>query len=218
MWPNFAEYMNKGPLLALVLAAALLSGCASAPVDNNVMPTSDTPSKPAAPVKDAEGKHRYVLALMAKEDWHKAAEELEHLTAARPKLPGPWVNLGIVRTMLGDSTAAEAAFKAALDADAGMAEAWNQLGMLYRRSGHLEKARAAYNAGLERSPDHADLHWNLALLHDRHLPDPVLALTHYERYQQLTKSEDPQLQQWITKLREQVPATKPEKMTAEAGK
>jgi Tfp pilus assembly protein PilF len=120
--------------------------------------------------------------------------------------------------MLGDSSAAEAAFKQALDADAGMAEAWNQLGMLYRRSGHLEKARAAYNAGLERSPDHADLHWNLALLHDTHLPDPVLALAHFERYRELTKSEDPQLQQWIATLREQVPAPEPEKMTAEAKK
>ncbi len=210
MWRNFAKYMNKGPALALVLAAALLSGCASAPVDNNVMPTSDTPSKPAAPVKDAEGKHRYVLALMEKEDWHTAAEELEHLTAARPNLPGPWVNLGIV--------SAEAAFKQALDANAGMAEAWNQLGMLYRRTGRLDEARTSYNAGLEQAPDHADLHWNLALLHDRYLPDPALALAHYERYQQLTKSDDAQLQQWIAKLREQVPATEPTKMTAEAKK
>ena len=203
---------------SLLLVTVFLGGCASAPVDNGVMPTSDTPSKPAAPVKDAEGKHRYVLALMAKEEWYKAAEELELLTAARPKLTGPWVNLGIVKTMLGDSAAAESAFKRALDTDSGNAEAWNQLGMLYRRSGQLEKARSAYNNGLEHSPDHANLHWNLALLHDTHLPDPALALAHYERYQLLTKSDDQQLQQWITQLRQQLPAEKPEKMTAEAKK
>lgn len=204
--------------LAVVLAAAILTGCASAPAGNSVMPTGDTPSKPAAPVKDAEGKHRYALALMEKEEWHAAAEELELLTAARPKLPGPWINLGIVRNMLGDGAAAEHAFKRALEADAGQAEAWNQLGILYRRSGRLGDAHTSYNAGLKQAPNHADLHWNLAVLHDKYLPDPALALAHYERYQQLTNSDDVQLQQWITQLREQLPAEKPAKMTAETKK
>ena len=122
--------MSQAYVKPLLLAAILLSGCASAPVDNTIIPTSDTPTKPVPPVKDAEGKHHYVLALMEKEEWHKAAEELELLTGARPKLAGPWVNLGIVRTMLGDSDAAELAFKRAVDADAGHAEAWNQLGII----------------------------------------------------------------------------------------
>jgi Flp pilus assembly protein TadD len=182
------------------------------------MPAGNTPSKPVTPVKDAEGKHRYVLALMAEEEWDEAAEELELLTVARPKLPGPWINLGIVRNMQGDSNAAERAFKRALEADAGMAEAWNQLGMLYRRNGRLGDAHASYSAGLKQAPNHADLHWNLAVLHDKYLPDPALALMHYERYQQLTKSDDAQLLQWITQLREQAPAEKPSKMTAEAKK
>ena len=210
--------MSQTYVKPLLLVAILLSGCASAPVDNPVLPTSDTPIKSVPPVKDAEGKHRYVLALMEKEEWHKAAEELELLTGARPGLAGPWVNLGIVRTMLGDSDAAELAFKHAVDADAGHAEAWNQLGMLYRRTGRLEEARSAYNAGLEGNPKHSDLHWNLALLHDQYLPEPALALAHYERYQQLTKSDDAQLQQWISTLRKQVPAEPSKKMTAEAKK
>ena len=182
------------------------------------MPAGDTPVKPAAPVKDAEGKHRYALALMAKEEWHSAATELEQLTAARPELSGPWVNLGIVRTMLGEASAAEMAFEQALEANARNAEAWNQLGILYRRSGRLEKARAAYNKGIEHAPEHADLHWNLALLHEDHLPDPVLALQHFERYRELTGSDDPRLQQWIAKLREQVPQEAPSNRTAEAVK
>ena len=141
--------MSQPYVKPLLLVAMLLSGCASAPVDNTVVPTSDTPTKPVPPVKDAEGKHQYVLALMAKEEWHKAAEELELLTGARPKLAGPWVNLGIVRTMLGDSAAAELAFRRAVDADAGHAEAWNQLGMLYRRTGRLEEAEQQFLMGLK---------------------------------------------------------------------
>ena len=204
--------------LAASISGILLAGCAGTPAVNKVIPASDTQQKPAAPVKDAEGKHQYVLALMNDENWQEAATELEILTAARPGLAAPWVNLGIVHTMLGDSTAAESAFKRALDANDDSAEAWNQLGMLYRRSGQLDEARNAYNSGLQSSPDHAELHWNLAILHDRYLPDPVIALAHYERYQQLTKSDDPQLTQWIASLREQVPKAEPAKMTAEAKK
>jgi len=216
------NYAGMTGIIKLTLVACfsgmLIAGCASSPRTDNIVPASDTQQKPATPVKDAEGKHRYVLALMNDENWQAAATELEILTAARPGLAGPWVNLGIVRTMLGDSEAAESAFKRALEANAGSAEAWNQLGMLYRRSGRLEEARSAYNSGLQSSPNHADLHWNLAILHDRYLPDPVIALAHYERYQQLTKSDDPQLTHWIASLREQVPKAEPAKMTAEAKK
>jgi tetratricopeptide (TPR) repeat protein len=205
------------PLLLLFLASGI-SGCAGTPPEGNYVPASDSQPAPAAPARDVEAKHKYVLSLMADGNWHGAAELLEDITAARPKLSGPWVNLGIVRSMHGDSGAAEAAFKRALDVDAGNAEAHNQLGMLYRRTGRLEEARASYNAGLKRHPSHADLHWNLAILHDRYLPDPALALAHYEHYRQLTNSDDAQLQNWIAQLRDQVPEKEPASMTAEAKK
>ena len=204
--------------LVMLFCGALTAGCASTPPAENVLPAGDELEKPAAPVKDAEGKHRYALALMEKEEWQEAVEELEQLTAARPDLSGPWVNLGIARTMLGQGDAAEVAFEQALEANSRNAEAWNQLGILYRRSNRLEKARAAYTKGLEHAPDHADLHWNLALLHDVHLPDPALALQHFERYRELTGTDDPQLQQWIARLRELVPPEDPAKMTAGAKK
>ncbi len=208
----------NGAAFILVFTTVVLPGCASAPRDADYIPASDTQQNPGAPVKDVEGKHRYVLSLMAAADWHTAAEQLELITTGHPDLSGPWVNLGIVRTRIGDSAAAEVAFKRALDANAGNTEAYNQLGMLYRRSGRHEEARFIYNEGLKQAPDYADLHWNLAILHDKYLADPALALAHYERYQQLTKSDDTQLQQWIALLREQVPATEPDKMTAEVKK
>lgn len=203
----------------LLLVTLLLGGCASAPQNSDsFVPASDSQPAPATPVKDVKGKHQYVLSLMTAEDWHGAAEQLELITTGHPDLSGPWVNLGIVRTRLGDSAAAEAAFKHALDANARNVEAYNQLGMLYRRSGRLEDARFIYNEGLKQDPDHADLHWNLAILHDRYLPDPAMALAHYEHYQQLTKSDDARLQRWVVELREKMPPTEAESMTAEAKK
>ena len=208
--------MTKALLFALVLSTAALSGCAGTPQSDSFIPASDHEQSSKAPVKDVKGKYRYALALMTDEDLHGAAAELQRITFTHPNLSGPWVNLGIVKTRLGDSGAAETAFKHALDANARNTEAYNQLGMLYRRSGRLEDAHDIYYEGLRQSPDHANLHWNLAILHDSYLPDAKLALTHYQRYQQLTKSDDAQLQQWIAQLREQIPATELVKMTAEA--
>ena len=208
----------KTLLFVSFLSAAALSGCASTPQEGHFLPASDHNSTPDTPIKDVKGKHRYALSLMQKGDWHDAAETLELITQQRPRLPGPWVNLGIVKVKLGDSHSAEQAFKHALDASADSIEAYNQLGMLYRRTGRLHDARLIYNEGLKQDPDHADLHWNLAILHDRYLPDHALALAHYQRYQQLTKSDDAQLQHWITQLQKEVPANEPVRVAAEAKK
>jgi tetratricopeptide (TPR) repeat protein len=72
--------------------------------------------------------------------------------------------------------------------------------MLYRRHGRLDEAQFIYEEALRRDPDNSNIHWNLAILYDRYLPNPRQALAHYQRYQQLTASDDPQLQAWITTL------------------
>jgi tetratricopeptide (TPR) repeat protein len=205
-------------VFALVFIAAALSGCASAPQQGNVLaPALDSAAPENKPAGgNVENEFRSALALMQAEDWHAAADTLGAITAAQPGLSGAWVNLGIVRVKLGDSAGAEAAFKQAIDSNSRQAEACNQLGIIYRRSGRLEDAQLIYNEALKRDPGHADAHWNLAILHDHYLPDPALALAHYEQYQQLTQSDDARLQQWIASLREQLP--KAVEMTAGVSK
>jgi tetratricopeptide (TPR) repeat protein len=194
-------------VLALVFIAAVLPGCASTPQQESTLtPAIDsaTPASKPAP-RDVDRDFRSAIALMQAEDWRAAAERLEAITMAQPGLSGPWVNLGIARVKLGDSSGAEQAFKKAIEVNSQQAEARNQLGIIYRRSGRLDEAQSIYNEALKYDPGHADAHWNLAILHDRYLPDPALALAHYEQYQQLTQSDDAQLQQWIARLREQLP-------------
>ena len=204
-------------LLFLILVSGI-TGCAStgssesgtaAPVSNPV-PVSPAPSG------DVEEQHRTVLSLMQQEDWQGALDLLEPITEAHPDLSGAWTNLGITRVKLGDSDGAEAAFKRALATDAANDVACNQLGMLYRRSGRHDAARDSYLQGIAANPDNANLHWNLAILHEQYLPEPALALAHFERYQALSGSDDAQLQRWIVELREQAPP--PETLKAEAKK
>ena len=154
----------------------------------------------ATPTADIKSGYQSALLAMQAEQWQPAREQLTQITTQQPSLSGPWINLGITHVKLGDHANAEAAFKKAIDTNNRNIEAYNQLGMLYRRHGRLDEAQFIYEEGLRRDPDNTSIHWNLGILYDRYLPNPRQALRHYQRYQQLTTSEDPRLLAWITEL------------------
>jgi Tfp pilus assembly protein PilF len=212
MWLNFTRTCRL-----LLVTTVLLSGCAVAPApqQGSAHPTRNNTVSQDTGV-DVEAAFQAAIQHMQNEDWHAAADQLQAITVQDPQLPGAWVNLGIAHVQLGDATAAETDFQQALELDPQHAEAWIQLGMLYRRSNRLEDARAAWQEVLKYQPDHVNANWNLAVLHDRYLPDPAQALTHYTRYQQLSGSTDPLLGQWIAALQQQLP--EPVKLTAGVSK
>lgn len=197
MWK---QYINRccRSLLAVLVAVWLIAGCAATQESRlTVQPETVTPL--------SQESYRKALERMQAGQWPEARQLLEDMTAAQPALAGPWLNLGIVYTRLGEPEAAETAFRRSIDNNPGNPVAHNQLGILYRRTGRLESARDAYSAALGIAPDDPDTHWNLGILHDRYLPDAQLALHHYERYRQLTGSDDPQLLAWIAALRARTP-------------
>ncbi len=187
----------------IFIFASMLGGCASTPQEQTRLTGIDEPVAISDTVTDVEGEFQAALLLMKAGDWQNATDKLAAITATDPRLSGPWTNLGIARNKLGDTTGAEHAFEKAIEANASQVTAYNELGIIYRRSGRLEAAAAAYNEGLKINPNNEDIHWNLGILYDSYLPNPPQALFHYERYQQLTQSEDKQLLEWIDALREQ---------------
>ncbi len=197
MSPHYAKALT----LTLVI---LLAGCASAPQQHVLTPGFEAGPVATETVTDVEGEFQAALQLMQVGDWHAATDTLAAITAAKPRLSGPWTNLGIARNKIGDTTGAEAALKKAIDVNASQVVAYNELGIIYRRSGRLEQAASIYNEGLKVDPAAEDIHWNLGILYDRYLPNPAQALIHYERYQQLTQSDDEYLQAWINALRAQL--------------
>jgi len=164
------------------------------------MQSTNAPARITEPSVDVVTRHQQAVKLMQEEQWQAAVNILEDITTEQPALSGPWLNLGIAYTKRGNSNAAEAAFKQAIDVNAANIEAYNQLGILYRRTGRYEEARLIYETALEIDPDNTNLHWNLAILHDTDLPDPRKALLHYQRYQQITGSDNPYLLSWINIL------------------
>jgi Flp pilus assembly protein TadD len=195
------RYINRycRNLLVALVALWLVASCAAAPESRLAV-------QPEAPAPAVEESYRQALDMMQAGQWPEARQRLEDLTAANATLAGPWLNLGIVYTRLGEPQAAEDAFRRSIENNPANSVAYNQLGIFYRRTGRLEAAQETYGAALGVAPDDPDTHWNLGILHDVYLPDARLALLHYERYQQLTGSDDPQLAGWITALRARMPA------------
>ena len=186
--------------LLLAMSLLLQASCSSLPEE----PQSAAQGHTVTPVLQAD--YLDAIALMQEHEWLAAQQRLSPITVLHPQLSGPWLNLGITRLQLGDSSAAEAAFMRSLEANPGNIEACNQLGILYRRAGRLDEARRFYEAALLHDPDYADAHWNLGILHDQYLSNPQQALQHYERFQEITGSGDQQLQAWIDELRQQTRA------------
>lgn len=183
-------------LLLLAIILLLLNGCTT---------THSQVATTVTPAIDIQSAYQSALESMLAGQWSEAREQLIQITSQQPTLSGPWINLGISQVKLGDHASAETAFKKAIDTNNRNIEAYNQLGMLYRRHGRLDEAQFIYEEALRRDPDNANIHWNLGILYDRYLPNQRQALQHYQRYQQLTASDDPHLLAWIVELQEHTP-------------
>ena len=196
--------------IILITVVFLAGGCSS----NPGKPAASALTAAAVPSADMTAEYRQAIALMQAEQWHDAIQRLEAITAQQPALSGPWLNLGISRIKTGDLAAAETALRKAIDVNAGNVEAYNRLGFLYRIQGRHDEARSTWETALGIAPDNPDIHWNLGILYDLYLPNPALALQHYERCRQLDAADDRQLQAWIDALGKR---TGTKTLTAEAG-
>ena len=184
------------PCINSVLLAVLfvVQGCSSVQMRTAPAIASASP--------EMEHNYRQSIELMQKQQWQQAEVALASITEQSPQHAGPWLNLGIARMNLGEDEAAESAFRTAIGKNRGNPVAYNKLGILYRHTGQLDKALDMYKRALKASPDYPDTHWNIGILYDVYLSKTDLALQHYIRYQQLTGSDDPKLQGWISTLQE----------------
>ena len=193
MWQRYTKACAIGVLV-------LASGCST-------VPSAVAPQMPAGATADVtpelDERFRQSVALMEAEKWQEASAELEVITGQHPQFAGPWLNLGIARLKLGKIDSAETALKAAIQRNPNNPVAYNELGILYRHSGRFEEALDMYQSALQVAPEYTDTYWNMGILYDLYLPDAGLALQYYERYQQMTGSDDRQLQTWIDTLRKQ---------------
>lgn len=100
----------------------------------------------------------------------------------------------------GDTSAAIDAWQLAVELDPDDAATRNNLALLLKQAHRFNEAAEMLEAGLEKSPEVAELHYNLAVISELYLLDLNKAHTHYQRYQSLTASENEKVEGWIADL------------------
>jgi tetratricopeptide (TPR) repeat protein len=211
--------------LSLVAASAALTACATigellgtAPATTSgPEPSAAQPGKPTTDPKKAAAapaaKSEAVISPAAQRAFDSARQamaagrtaEAERgfvaLTKSDPELAGPYANLGLIHRQAGRTADATAALEKAVRLSPDSAELHNQLGITYRMAGDFKKAKASYEQAIAQDPAYAPALLNLGILYDLYLWDGARALELYDRYLQLTPGGDPQVQRWVSDLR-----------------
>lgn len=100
----------------------------------------------------------------------------------------------------GDVSGAIEAWNRAVELNPADAATVNNLALLLKQKNRFDEAAVVLENGLKLSPEVPELHYNLAVISELYLLDLDRALTHYQRYQGLSASEDKKVTGWIADL------------------
>ncbi len=178
-------------LAASLCFAALLGGCASAPVEES----EDTL---------LAGRYADAVALQQAGQLSGAEYRFDAIASDFPERVEPRISLALVQAAAGDDAAAEALLEEVVAEFPDSAVAWGELGILRRRAGRLAEADEAYSRALEADGDYALAHRNRGILLDLYLGRPAEALSHYRRYLELAGGDE-EVDAWIVELELRVP-------------
>lgn len=183
--------------VSLLAAMVLLGACQSAPPAQQA---ADGTGAGAEVDKKSMVLFDSALAAIHDERYADAEKLLKELTERDPSLSGPWVNLGSVYAALGDDTAAETAYKHAIDVNPNSCPAYVELGIMARRAGDFLSAEANYLACVQRVPDFREAYLNLGILYELYLGRLNDALKAYQTYQTLSNDQDRRVAGWVADL------------------
>lgn len=200
--PGF-ENAKAGLLHRLVRSLSFLllvamTACTSLPKGEPLKTGPEAINEEAA-VAGAEFER--AIGLLGTGDIQPAVQVLESLAVSHPDYAGPFLNLGIAYSRVGQWPEAEQAIKMAIVRKPNSAVAYNQLGIVYRKLGRFQEAASAYQRALDIQPDYALAHLNLGVLYDVYLQQPDKALSEFERYMVLAGDSDTVVSGWIKEIK-----------------
>jgi len=151
-------------------------------------------------------------AKLAQPDYDRAVTELRkgNLDAAEarfkdlsrqyPALSGPIVNQAIILRKKGKTQEAYDLLQKSILQHGKNPRLLNELGVLSRQLGKFKQAQASYESAIRIDERYPAAHYNLGVLADLYLHDPVLALNQFETYQTLIPEPDRKVKGWIIEL------------------
>ena len=184
-----------------VLAAVILSGCASQEVKQDELTQQEQDKAIKQATESDLQKYAEAITLLGNGELDKAKALLLEFTEERPDLAGPWANLGLISIKQDKLDDAEAQLTKAIKRNPDLAQAQNLMGYIEKSRGNIIKARDYYIRAVELKDNYALAHYNLALIYDLYMQDINKAIEHYQKYLALIKNKDKQTAEWLDQLK-----------------
>ena len=156
-------------------------------------------ASPSQPDSVLAGRYEYAVEARQSGNLDVAEEAFDELADDYPSLAEPRINLAILYVDSARPDEAEALLDSIVSAHPANAVAWNELGILRRKRGQLAAADDAYLQAISAAPDYALAHRNRGVLLDLYLGQPKEALVHYQRYLELSGSDE-EVEGWVTEM------------------
>lgn len=156
---------------------------------------------------------------LARSDYNRALSELrkgnldgaqarfKDLSVQYPALSGPIVNQAIILRKKGKTQEAYDLLQKSILQHGKNPRLLNELGVLSRQLGKFKQAQVSYESAIRIDEQYAVAHYNLAVLADLYLHDPVLAMQEFEIYQTLIPEPDKKVAGWIIELQRRAART-----------
>lgn len=159
----------------------------------------------ALEAQQARPRYEQALKKMRDGDLEAALLLFQELSAEFPTLSGPVVNQAIILRKQNKLEQAKAVLQKALLNKAQNPYLMNEMGLVYRQLGKFEAAKQAYLSAIRIEPNYDKAHYNLAVLADLYLHDPVLALEEFKIYQSLQTEPDKKVAGWLKEIERRIP-------------
>lgn len=202
---HFVATSLKGVLILLFFAVFCLSGCSQQKVKSSASNNNKkfSQSKQTAPINlnSSQLKHyQKAITALNKQAPNEAKPILEKLSKSQAQAAELWFNLSLANYQLNDLKAAESNLEKALDLNPENPQALVLKGALATKKGKINLAETLYLRAIKQQVNFANAHYNLALLYDIYYQDITQAVTHYQRYLELTNYSDKKTAVWLEEL------------------
>ncbi len=160
---------------ALVVAAALVSGC-----------SKKAPAPEAAPADELAAK---AIALVADGKFAESLPLFEQALQLDPEHPRALCGMGTAKRETGEFDAAIELYEKAISVKPDYAICMDNLGIALMRTGSYDEAKTQFEKASATDPAYADAKFNLGVLFELYIKDIPAAVKAFEEYLALSKDE-----------------------------